>query len=225
MGTGDTKGTLRCLLVALVPQDEGCWAGGPQPSSLKFGVLAHRGPQGPTLMLQWRATLPTPPQGHGSQGMGLRGPGRCAGFQWPPWPLGLTAMLPASFLLTFRCSCALACPSPSAALEAGERGMGQRGVPTGIALCWGALLSWQLLGRKLRLGPARSHCCAAGRLEGHLGAGQAQLLLLAWPCESLPGDAGDGASTLQIPTSLSRPAPQSWVCAGRPVLPVYPSES
>lgn len=69
--------------------------------------------------------------------MGLRGPGRRAELQWLPWPLGLTAMLLASFLLTFHCSCALACPSPSAALEVGERGMGQRGVPTGIALCWG----------------------------------------------------------------------------------------
>ena len=47
----------------------------------------------------------------------------------------------------------------------------------------------------------------------------------AQPCESLPRDPGDGASTLGLPMSLSPPAPRSWVCAGRPVLPAYPSES
>lgn len=40
-------------------------------------------------------------------------------------------------LLTFPCSHALACPSPPAARGAGEQAMGQGGVLTGIALCWG----------------------------------------------------------------------------------------
>lgn len=75
----------------------------PQPLSLEVWLLAHRRPQGPTLRLQWRDALPNSPQGHGNQGMGTRGGRRCAGLQMPPWPLGLTATLLASFAADLPC--------------------------------------------------------------------------------------------------------------------------
>lgn len=66
MGRGETKGA---FLWHWSPRMEDAGLGElqPQPLSLEFGVLAHRGPQGPTLRLQWRDTLPTPPCGQGSQ--------------------------------------------------------------------------------------------------------------------------------------------------------------
>lgn len=60
----------------------------------------------------------------------------------------------------------------------------------------------------------------AGRLEGHLRAGGSSPFPSMAMCEPAWGPWGWGPWV-----SLSPPAPWSWVCAGRPVLPTYYSKS